>query len=207
MSLPNQLTILRMALTPVFAVLLTIEGSYFRYMSLLVFALASLTDWYDGYVARRFGTTTITGKYLDPLADKMLVSTAFGMFAYLKLIPVWMFVVIALRDAAVTGLRAYALSTNRQFETSNFAKWKTATQMAAIYMLLIWIIARQDMAPGSSASEFLAAVESWNLVWKGMLFVTLYTLMTGLLYLVENRDLLKNLAIACYRVFVPTNVR
>ncbi len=205
MSLPNQLTVLRMILTPVFAVVLTYNGLHFKYVAFGIFLIASLTDWYDGYAARKLGKTTETGKYLDPLADKLLVSTAFGIFAYLQVIPVWMFFVIAFRDIVITALRAYAISTNKEFETSSLAKWKTASQMTAIYFLLIWIIAREQVGAGSSA--FLNFVEELNLVWGVMLFVTLYTLATGVLYAIENRSHLKSLAIACYRVFVPTNVR
>ena len=205
MSLPNQLTVFRMILTPVFAVVLTYEGLLFKYVALGIFVVASFTDWYDGYAARKWSKTTETGKYLDPLADKLLVSTAFGMFAYLEVVPVWMFLVIALRDIMITALRAYAISTHKKFETSSLAKWKTAAQMAAIYFLLFWTISQEQI--GDTSSSFLHFVGEWNIVWGVMLFITLYTLATGILYLIENRSHLKGLAIACYRVFVPTNVR
>ncbi len=207
MTLPNQLTVLRMALTPVFAMLLTYEEVSMKYASLLVYILASATDWYDGYIARKFGSITITGKYLDPLADKILVSTAFGMFAFLELIPVWMFVAMASRDALITGLRAYSISTRRSFETISLAKWKTALQMVVIYLMLLWIIAMQEHAGLATMPAFMQMVYDWNIVWNVMMFVTLYTLTTGIVYLTENRYLLKSLVIACYRVFVPTNVR
>lgn len=205
MSFPNQLTVLRMILTPLFAVTLTFKGIHFKYLSFFIFILASLTDWYDGYVARKFGSTTQTGKYLDPLADKLLVSTAFGIFAYLRIVPIWMFLVIALRDIVITGLRAYAITTGKPFETSSFAKWKTVCQMVSIYLLFLWMIAQHEY--GKSMPAIMQMIENWNLVWSVMLFVTLYTLITGVSYLYENRSHLKSLAIAFYRVFVPTNVR
>ena len=207
MTLPNQLTILRIILTPVFAVTLMRDEMYFKYISLIIFIVASLTDWYDGYVARKFGVTTETGKYLDPLADKLLITTSFAIFAHLNYIALWMFWVIALRDVAITGLRWYATTTNKKFETNNFAKWKTATQMLTIYLLLFWIILEQKYASLEDVPTSILAIQDWNVIWNIMLFVTLYTLLSGMLYLFENRSLLKSLAIACYRVFVPTNVR
>ena len=188
-----------------------ISGVFFSCLDIMyaafgVFILATLTDWYDGYIARKYGITTATGKYLDPLADKLLVSTAFGVFTYLGYIPLWMFAIIILRDVVITGLRAYAHSKGKLFETSNLAKWKTASQMFAIYLLFIFIIAgeayRDLPVPG-----LLAYIERTNLIWDFMLFVTLYTLATGVSYLYENRNHLKSLAVDFYRVFVPTNVR
>lgn len=203
MSKPNQLTTLRILLTPVLALAMLYEENFW---ALGIFVAAALTDWYDGYVARTFGGATRTGKYLDPLADKLLVMTAFGIFAYLEYVPVWMFWVIALRDILITALRAYAMSTEKQFETSSVAKWKTATQMLSIFLLLIWIIASQSYA-GEKMPFVIQKIQDWNLVWSMLLLVTLYTLYTGVLYLLDNRRHLKSLAMAFYRVFVPTNVR
>lgn len=200
MTLPNQLTILRMLLTPVFAVLLTFEDLSFKYWALAVFIVASLTDWYDGHVARKYGWISESGKYLDPLADKLLVSSAFGIFAYLDLISFWMFWAMALRDVIITALRAYALSANKTFETSNFAKWKTATQMIAIYVVLVWIIFHQHIRLVAPQPAWFETLQSWQIIWNMMLLVTIYTVATGIKYLLENRPLLKS----CYRIFVPT---
>ncbi len=203
MSLPNQLTVLRMALTPLFAVALSFQDSDWTYAALGIFLLASFTDWYDGYVARKYGIVTETGKYLDPLADKLLVSTAFGIFTFaLDIMPVWMFLIIVGRDVLITALRAYAISGDKPFETSSFAKWKTACQMACIYVLLFLLIAQRGFD-----SIILQTIEAWDVIWIMMFVVTMYTLATGAIYLWENRSLLKDLAVAFYRAFVPTNVR
>ncbi|MFQ5752566.1 MAG: CDP-diacylglycerol--glycerol-3-phosphate 3-phosphatidyltransferase [bacterium] len=207
MSYPNQLTVFRMILTPLFAVILTFEGIYFKYVSFSIFVLASLTDWYDGYIARKSGSVTSTGKYLDPLADKLLISTAFGVFTYLGFVKLWMFVVIALRDIVITGLRSYAISKNKRFTTSNMAKWKTGCQMVAIYLIFIWMILKESYSGQEHTPAFFDDIESWNLLRNLMLFVTVFTVTTGVSYLYENRRHLKSLAIAFYRVFVPTNVR
>lgn len=207
MSLPNRLTVLRIVLTPLFAVVLIFENLYFKYLSLFIFILASLTDWYDGYFARKHGSITSAGKYLDPLADKLLISTAFGIFTFLGYVPLWMFVVIALRDILITGLRSYAISRGEVFATSIWAKWKTATQMFAIYCLFIWMIAESRYSNEIAAPAFLTKIKEWDLMGKLMLFVTIYTVTTGVSYLYENRQHLKSLAVAFYRVFVPTDVR
>lgn len=205
MSLPNQLTVLRIVLTPLFAVFLTFQAITFKYVAFFIFFLASLTDWYDGYLARKSDKITSTGKYLDPLADKLLVSTAFGVFYYLGYVEFWMFVAIALRDIIITALRSYAISKGHPIETSNFAKWKTASQMVAIYLLFIWMIAKALYV--DKPTVVITFVEQYSLIYNIMLFVTLYTVTSGVSYLVDNRGHLKSLAIAFYRVFVPTNVR
>lgn len=207
MTLPNQLTVLRMALTPVFAFALIQNELHFKYAALGIFIFAALTDWYDGYIARKHNAMSQAGKYLDPLADKILVSTAFFIFAFLNYMPFWMFWIIVLRDAVITLLRWYAVSAGKKFETTIYAKWKTAAQMFVIYFLLIWIILEKKYLVGINEPKVLHLVIEWDLVWSITLLVTVYTLLTGIIYLFENQGHLKNFAIACYRVFVPTNVR
>lgn len=204
MSLPNQLTVLRIILTPFFAAALIAKWYYW---SLFLFVLAMLTDWYDGYAARKMGKITPFGKYLDPLADKLLISTAFGTLTYLGFVPFWMFLVIASRDVLITALRSYAVSTNQPFETIRFAKWKTGCQMGAIYLILFWKIATERSTGGRITHTLVKYDKEWGLVYNLMLFVTIYTLASGMFYLFENRSLLKRMVIAFYRVFVPTNVR
>lgn len=207
MSLPNQVTVLRILLTPLFALVLVLEGVFYKYLSLLIFTLAVLSDWYDGYIARKSGKVTPTGKYLDPLADKLLITTAFGLFTFIGYVKLWMFVTMGLRDLVVTALRSYAISTGKPFHTNTLAKWKTFSQMLAIYAIFFWMILESSLGQSGALSGWLLHVQAWNLVDKLVLFVTLFTVATGVNYLYENRHHLKGLAMACYRVFVPTNVR
>ncbi|MFQ5636979.1 MAG: CDP-diacylglycerol--glycerol-3-phosphate 3-phosphatidyltransferase [bacterium] len=207
LSKPNQLTVVRIVLTPFFAACLPFDSIFYKYLALFIFILASFTDWLDGYLARKSGDITDTGMYLDPLADKFLTITAFGMFSFLGFVPFWMFIAIALRGILVTGLRSYALSKNKPIVTSKKAKWKTASQMAAIYLLFVWMIMKvtyQDVVP---LPWLIEKVEEWDLVHFMMLFVTVFTVYTGVIYFYENRNHLKNILIAFYRVFIPTNVR
>ncbi len=207
MALPNQLTLIRIILTPVFAFTLTIDVVWARYLSFCIFVLASFTDWYDGYIARRYGKVTRIGKYLDPLADKLLIAAAFGMFTYLGYVKFWMFAVIALRDFLITGLRSYALYQNKTFTTSSLAKWKTFSQMIAIYFILIWLIIKASYQEDESLPVIFLKFEDWNVINYLMLFVTFFTLATGISYIYDNRHHLKSLVISFYRVFMPTNVR
>jgi CDP-diacylglycerol--glycerol-3-phosphate 3-phosphatidyltransferase len=118
-----------------------------------------------------------------------------------------MVVLIISRDILITGLRAYALSKGKLFETSSLAKWKTACQMVAIYVLFIWLLASETYPTEETQPALLQDAEESNFIWSMMFLVTLYTVATGVSYLLENRRHLKSLAIAFYRVFVPTNVR
>ena len=137
MVLPNQLTVLRIILTPVFLFFFLSENPLFKQISLGIFIIAALTDWYDGWLARKFNYITTWGKFWDPLADKILTSAAFLGFVFIGVIDLWMVIIILLRDFIVTSLRAYADYKNFSFPTSYYAKWKTFIQMTFLYYLLV----------------------------------------------------------------------
>src|SRR5437867_9691889 len=125
MSIPNSLTVFRILLTPVFLVLLFAESSFLKQLALVVYIVAALTDWYDGWVARRYGYVTRWGKFLDPLADKILSSAALFSFVALRLVDAWMVWIIVLRDFLITGLRSYAEWRDQPIVTSKTAQAKT----------------------------------------------------------------------------------
>lgn len=206
MSLPNQLTLLRIILTPLLVFLLIFENLYCRYLSLVIFIIASLTDWYDGYVARKMGHITKWGKFLDPLADKILILAIFSSLAWLGVIKVWMVVIIVVRDVVVTLLRTYAEWKRRPIVTSSTAKWKTAGQMVAIHLLLFYLIARSHALSTGVEAGWLVWLEESQAIEHMMLFVTLLTLLTGIQYLIENWRHLRDIIVAFYRVFDPGNL-
>src|SRR4030042_447187 len=119
MLLPNQLTTLRIILTPVFLFLFLSEDPFYKQLSLIVYILAAITDWYDGWLARKFNYITAWGKFMDPLADKILTSAAFLAFVILGVLELWMVIIIVVRDFLVTGLRLFADSKKINFSTSN----------------------------------------------------------------------------------------
>ncbi len=124
-NIPNVLTIFRILLTPLFIICLFSNYPYAKLWALIVFIIASITDAFDGYYARKYDQVTRHGKFLDPLADKILVSSAFISFAILDLVPYWMVALIIFRDLFVTGLRMVMESKGLTMITSKIAKAKT----------------------------------------------------------------------------------
>ena len=117
-SPPNQLTLLRIVLTPLFLAFLFSADPILRQLSLLVFFVALMTDWYDGWVARKWGYISKWGRFLDPLADKVVTSASLVGFIYLNLIPAWTVWVIIVRDVIITFLRSYSEWKGKTFDAS-----------------------------------------------------------------------------------------
>ncbi|HHM23852.1 MAG TPA: CDP-diacylglycerol--glycerol-3-phosphate 3-phosphatidyltransferase [Bacteroidetes bacterium] len=206
MTLPNQLSLLRIILTPVFVVTFCVDNLLLNYLSFFVFALASITDYYDGVLARKLGKVTLWGRFLDPLADKILISTAFIVFAMFKYIRMWMVVVIVSRDLIITGLRFYAMFKGKPIQTSHMAKAKTFSQVLVIYLIFFYALLQRTLMQEGRTSWLLQKLEAWNLINLAMLFVTLLTLLSGIKYLIENREHLKSMVIDFYHVFVPSDL-
>jgi CDP-diacylglycerol---glycerol-3-phosphate 3-phosphatidyltransferase len=139
-TLPNLLSLVRIALIPLLVYFLTDTGPLFSALAALTFFIASLTDFFDGYLARLHGHTTTLGKFLDPLADKLIVAAALIMLAAidrLPRVPAWMVVVIVGRELAVTGLRGIASGEGVILPAEELGKYKMIFQMFALHGLLI----------------------------------------------------------------------
>ncbi len=186
-TLANRLSLFRMLLSPVFFFFFVSEHWLYNQLSLAVFLIAAVTDWYDGEIARRSGTVTTIGKFLDPLADKFLTSAAFIAFAYLDYVPWWMVGVIVVRDLLITVLRSVAQSRGMQIATSKAAQTKTFIQMAVLYYLLLVIVGGDVGWVRAMAGDVFAALLHPTVIYALMLAVTLITLYTGVQYLVDNR--------------------
>jgi len=193
MTLPNQLTLLRIILAPIFLLFLFSENYVFHQLSLAVFIIAAVTDWYDGWVARKWGYVTQWGKFLDPLADKILTSAAFIAFVHLDVMESWMMLIIVIRDISITLLRSYAELKAKPVMTSKSAKVKTLIQMVAIYYVLLLIVLKDVKWIAASYSDILQTLMSQTIIYPLMLLVTLLTLITGIMYLIDNRKILKEL--------------
>lgn len=137
MNIANKITLLRIALIPVFMVLMLIEFPFHMELALTVFLIASLTDKLDGYLARKYNLITDFGKFMDPLADKLLITGAFVVLIQLGRIDAWIVFVILAREFAVTGLRLLAAAQNIIIAASNYGKLKTVTQIVAIVILIL----------------------------------------------------------------------
>ncbi len=193
LTLPNQLTLLRILLAPLFAYLLLSESSLNRQISLLVFIVAALTDWYDGWIARKMGYISRWGKFLDPLADKILSSVALLAYVGLGLVDAWMVWIVIIRDFAITGLRTYAEYRDQPIVTSKGAQAKTFGQFVVIYYILILYVARSIPLIYSLYGNLIDALMHPQVLFGMMLVVTLSTVGTGIAYLFDNRTFLREL--------------
>lgn len=149
MNLPNKLTVLRICMIPIFILVVGVPLDWGRLtvgtttvavtqiVGAIIFAIASITDWLDGKIARSQGLVTNFGKFADPLADKMLVMTAFIMLVGQDKAPAWVVAIIVCRELAVTGLRLLLVEHGEVMAAAWPGKVKTATQMVAIILLLI----------------------------------------------------------------------
>ncbi len=138
MNIANKLTLTRLILVPFFLVSIYFEkGGLVLPVSAAIFAVASFTDFLDGYLARKYNLITDFGKFMDPLADKVLVAAALAVLVELSLIPAWMIVIIISREYAISILRAIAASNGQVLAASSGGKLKTVTQILAVLMLLL----------------------------------------------------------------------
>ena len=185
MNLPNKITLARIFLIPVFMVVLMCGEyagwAYAPYAGAFVFALVSLTDGIDGHIARSRGLVTDFGKFLDPLADKLLVSTALICYVQLDLIPAYMAVIIIAREFMVTGLRTVAASKGIVMAAVMTGKIKTTIQIIAIILTAV-------------ASNMTFTVCSYPAVgFVSMAIATLFTIYSGIEYMAKNWDLLSDM--------------
>lgn len=136
-NLPNTLSIVRIAAVPVVIVLLISPGRRLSVIAALFFVLVCITDWLDGYFARSRGDVTSFSKFLDPLADKLLINTSFIMLIPLGRVPAWVVALIVAREIAVTGLRAVATHTGVVIAAGSLGKYKTVIQIVCLVALLL----------------------------------------------------------------------
>ena len=134
---PNKLTLFRIATVPIIVILLLFPTEICTFIAALLFSAAAITDYLDGFYARKKGLVSTLGKVMDPIADKLLVSSAFIMLTSLGWIPAWMVCVIIGRELAVTGLRNIIAEKGEDVSASNLGKYKTGFQIAAIIPLMM----------------------------------------------------------------------
>lgn len=192
-SPPNQLTLLRIILTPVFVYYLFSPDPVDKQIAFGIFIVAAITDWYDGYVARRWGFITRWGKFLDPLADKVLTSSAFISFVIIGYAEPWMVWIIVVRDFLITILRTYAEYKSKPINTSHFAKTKTFAQLIVIYLFLIRYIVLADPYLTEHSAWIIEIVATPMIMSAMMAVVTSMTAGTGMYYFVTNWNILKEL--------------
>ena len=138
MNLPNKLSIARVLCIPVIAVLLYLNSDACRIAAVILFILASLTDLLDGHIARKYNLVTDFGKFIDPVADKLLVLTTLVMLVRNGMMEAWVVLVILCRELAVDGLRMVAVGQGKVIAAGKIGKWKTTFQMVTIVVILLF---------------------------------------------------------------------
>jgi CDP-diacylglycerol---glycerol-3-phosphate 3-phosphatidyltransferase len=191
MNVPNQLTLARLFLTLAFLGAFFLEVSGADTLALALFIVASITDHYDGKIARRDGLITNFGILMDPLVDKILICSAFIAFVGRDLVPAWMVVVIVVRELAITGLRLLAASQNTVLAAEGFGKHKTVSQIVAIIAILV-------LASHGDWGDWARVLFGWpvlgrpwvELVVEAAKWVAVgFTAMSGGIYLWRNRSI------------------
>ena len=189
MNTPNILSLIRIILTPLFIILLFDDFKMAKVFALLVFAIAAITDAYDGYLARKYNQITPEGKFLDPLADKILVLSAFISFAFINIIDFWIVGIIIFRDLFVTGLRFILSSRGFEFVTSKLSKYKTAFQLTIIILTLIFI-----SIEGLDINVFIPTIviiKEYKIIYMLTAFTAIFSAYTGILYVYANRFIIQ----------------
>ncbi|NQT89805.1 MAG: CDP-diacylglycerol--glycerol-3-phosphate 3-phosphatidyltransferase [Candidatus Omnitrophica bacterium] len=188
MNLPNKLTISRIVMTFVFMFFLFTRWEYGKMAALITFALASFTDYLDGWIAKKRGLISDFGKLMDPIADKILILAAFLAFVEMKLIPAWTVVIIIFREFIITGLRILGIIKGHIVAASRAGKHKTISQVVTVFAILIFLVVREYGQYYGFWSERIEAF-SRNGIFCLMLVTVMLTLVSGISYLERNKRL------------------
>lgn len=175
MNLPNKLTLFRIFLIPVFIIIMMINIPNKFIIACMIFIIASVTDAMDGHIARKYNLITDFGKFMDPLADKLLVISALTTMIEFDLVAAWMVIIIVARELTVSILRAIAAADGKVIAASSGGKLKTISQMIAIVVLLL-----------AAQTGNMLLLDTGKII---ILIATLLTLYSGWEYIYKNRNL------------------
>ena len=196
MNLPNKLTLSRVIMVPFFVafLLMTPQYHWFKWIAFGIFVIASLTDLLDGKIARKYNLVTNFGKFMDPLADKLLVCSALiGMSALSQsAIPAWITIIIIAREFIISGFRLIAAEKGNVIAASMWGKWKTTFQMV---MLCIKMLVLDSYLPVASSASIITSTPKWILQIIGdvtMYIALILTVVSLVEYLMKNKDVLKD---------------
>ena len=192
--MPNKLTLLRVAIAPVFLIFLLWESLPHNFMiANVIFIIASITDLIDGKLARKHGLITDFGKFLDPLADKVLVLCALVGLVELNIISAWFCVIILTREFLVTSLRLVAVTGGEVIPASKWGKAKTITQITAIITILtlqevLYILSLPELIPATKGFLPIAGSIVDVMIPCMMIVVTVLTIISGIMYIVSHKS-------------------
>ena len=177
-NLPNILSVFRIIMSPFFILFMIQDEPYFLLLSLLLIFIVSITDFFDGYYARKYKLVTELGKYLDPIADKIFILTVFFTLYFVlgnETFPLWMVISVLLRDVFITILRSFLKAKNLQFTTSMLAKSKTLIQIVCMHLIVAILI----------LNTFSILVIDYSSIYYIMFFCTAITLLSGVSYIYQ----------------------
>ena len=187
MNLPNKLSILRVLLIPVMVLLMYLPGPICVLLSTAVFGIAAFTDFLDGYIARRDNIVTDFGKFIDPVADKLLNLSAMITLIHCGQMPAFVVIIILARELAVDGLRMVAVGQGRVIAAGMLGKIKTVSQMVVvIYLMLVG-----RLVPQFEALAFLQTPVQ-VIGWIGCAWISIITIWSGVDYFTKNFDCIRN---------------
>jgi CDP-diacylglycerol--glycerol-3-phosphate 3-phosphatidyltransferase len=192
MNLSNKLTLSRVGLTFLMMAFIFLDGVIPKICAFIIFLLACLTDFLDGWFARKRKEISDFGKIMDPVADKVLVLGAFLSFVQLQLVPAWMVVLVIIREFLITGMRLFAIRKGVVLAAESAGKHKTVSQMVTIFFILIFLVIRESAVSFSFWDErFQGGFRSGIFVLMSITVV--FTLFSGWSYLWQNRKFIRSL--------------
>ena len=192
MNLPNKLTLLRIILVPFFVAVLLIDSIPFHYIiALVIFAIASVTDMLDGNIARKYNMVTDFGKFADPLADKILVISAFACFIELDIINAVFIILVLFREFTVTSIRLVAVEHGKVVAANMWGKAKTVSQMVAVIVVLLNGFLLEILATSQEKAvsmNHIIGIINQSLLWLSAAL----TVISGVIYIKDNFEFIKN---------------
>ena len=188
MNLPNKLTLLRIILVPFFVAALLLKMIPYHYIiALVIFAVASITDMLDGKIARKYNMVTDFGKFADPLADKILVISAFTCFVEMGIVSSVFVIIVLFREFTVTSIRLVAAENGKVVAANMWGKAKTVSQMVAIIVVLLYGVVTDITQLGENV-VFISTIVQQVILWISALL----TVISGVIYIKNNFGFIKN---------------
>lgn len=190
LNLPNILTISRVIITPLFLITILMESLPHRFLiACVIFAIASITDAVDGYLARKNNQITNFGKFLDPIADKILTTSALLAFMSMGLCNIWIVMLVLTREFAIASVRMIAASGGVVIPANTWGKLKTVSQM--IFTILIMILGEAYFIVEKSYLDLFVKLPDLSLISNGLLWITaVLTVVSGVIYLKDSRKII-----------------
>ena len=180
MNLPNKLSLIRIGSVPLITLLLALEGARWAgYVALFLFIFAAITDFVDGHIARKYNLVTNFGKFIDPVADKLLVLSTMVMISWHGLLPAWIVVAVLFRELAVDGLRLVAVEQGHVIAAGKLGKIKTCVQITLVIAHLVYFV----------QFPLLHILAGWLLI-PTQIAMLIMTLWSGLDYFLRNKEVL-----------------